>query len=272
MSGPDEYGAIVDVSTVNNGDQLVAAAASGASTLALSDVTMFDELGGRLMLNGVIYDYIAVDTDLNTLTLFGTLSAAAAEDDRVEIYPPAPVRTAMVDFGIEESEAVPAVIPSGLSVSLADGLRDESTRENVLVEERGNGELYVKDVMAQQMDTGWVRTIADVCVPGTDWSVTEAYARRVDRVVSVYLVATRTNSALTVPAGGDIANTIVATMVAAFRTGEDSPNQGGLSTGSSGRGVFGYIRGNGEILLNAVVPGTNLTVGEQITVGGTYLL
>lgn len=81
--------------------------------------------------------------------LTGLITAVVADETRVEIYPPAPIRTAMVALGIEESESVRVTIP--YYVDLPDGTRPLDERENVLIEERNPGELYLKDVPAKGM-------------------------------------------------------------------------------------------------------------------------
>jgi hypothetical protein len=84
------------------------------------------------------------------MTLLTGLSVAAVVDEtRVEIYPPAPIRTAMVALGIEEGESVRVTIP--YYVDLPDGARPSGERESVLIEERNPGELYLKDVPAKGM-------------------------------------------------------------------------------------------------------------------------
>jgi hypothetical protein len=144
-----EYGTVLDVSTVNVGTTFVAAASIGATTLFLEDVSMFSDLGGQVLITDDPFVYTAINPDLNTMTLLTGLTVAAAIDDRVEIWPPAPVRSAMVQFGVE-GEAVRVTIPHFFS-GLPDGVRDVDEREAALVEERNPGELFVKDVMAKGM-------------------------------------------------------------------------------------------------------------------------
>jgi hypothetical protein len=158
----DEFGTIVNVATVNVGEFLTADVAIGAASLPVTDVSTFDEKGGQVVLNGNVYTYFGVDLDNSRLKLstssglmlvlsrsLGGVTASALADDRVEIWPPRPEKKALVDFGVEEGEAVFAVVPHELTAVIQDGFRDEGNRETVLVEERGGGDLYVKDLAAQ---------------------------------------------------------------------------------------------------------------------------
>jgi hypothetical protein len=145
----DQWGVILEVSTSNIGEFLTAAAAISATQIVVSDSRIFNEKGGQLTLNGVVYIYTAVDPVTETITLFEPLEAAAAVDDRVELQPAAPVKRALVDLGTEESEGVWAIIPHNLAAVLADGLRTTGQGESALIEERISGELYVKDIPAR---------------------------------------------------------------------------------------------------------------------------
>jgi hypothetical protein len=158
----DEYGTIVNVATTNVGEFLTADAPLGSTVLAVTDASTFDEKGGQLLLNGVAYAYTGIDIVQNfvilrtggglLLTLSSGIQVAAFADDRVEIYPPRPEKKALVDFGVDEGEAVHAIVPHNLTGVLQDGFREEGYREPVLVEERGVGELYIKDVIATAPD------------------------------------------------------------------------------------------------------------------------
>jgi hypothetical protein len=144
----DEYGTIVDVQTTNVGEWLTADASSGATTLNVTNAGTFDEAGGRLSLGGVTYTYTAISTDLNTITLASGLTVSQLADDRVEIYPAAPVKKALIDFAIDEGDLVTAIVPHAMKDVLADGMREDNARETVLIEERTPGELYVKDIVS----------------------------------------------------------------------------------------------------------------------------
>jgi hypothetical protein len=144
----DEYGEVVDVQTANVGEWLTADAILGATTLFVTDASTFPEAPGSILLGSTVYAYTARDTVLNSLTLSSGLASAALTDDRVEIYPLAPVKRALVDFGVPGSEAVTAIVPHSMKDVLSDGMRAEGEREVVLVTERTTGELYVADLSA----------------------------------------------------------------------------------------------------------------------------
>jgi hypothetical protein len=147
----EEYGAVIEVSTTNLGTAFAADAIVGATALTLTDVSMFDELGGQVYIAGTVYYYTAVDHTANTMTLLtGLVTAAVVDETRVELHPPAPIRTALVAFGGDEGEAVRVTIPHYFS-GMPDGVRPPEARENALVEQRNPGELYLKDVPAKGM-------------------------------------------------------------------------------------------------------------------------
>jgi len=141
------YGRIVEVSTVNIGEIITAAASAAATSIAVADPTTFKESGGQASINGSVYDYTGIDTTAGTITLASPgLDAAVAEDDRVERYPAEPFKRALIDLGVPEGEAVEVTVPHALITVLNEGMREESDREIALLEERGVGELFLADV------------------------------------------------------------------------------------------------------------------------------
>jgi hypothetical protein len=151
----DSFGSIIEVKTTNVGEFLTADVSVGAVILPVTDAGTFDDAGGYLTLNGIVYPYVGIDPDANTVELGTTVTTAAlAEESRVEIWPARPEKRALVDFEIEEGEPVWVIVPHGLADVVADGAREEGFREAVLVEERTTGELYAKDLPAQQ-DDAW---------------------------------------------------------------------------------------------------------------------
>ena len=160
------YGSIVEVATVNIGENVTAAASSGATTIAVADPTTFKESGGQVTINESIYTYTGIDVTASTITLASPgLEAAVAEDDRVELYPAEPLKRAFIDLGIPEGEAIQVTVPHALTAVLDEGLREEANRETVLLEERGVGKLFLADVASTpatlqsstyvQGQTGW---------------------------------------------------------------------------------------------------------------------
>lgn len=88
-----------------------------------------------------------------TLILTPPLAAPAIVGQRVEVYPAAPVKRAMVDLG-GDGEAIQVVVPHALAAMLPDGMREDTTREVVLLEDRNVGELHLRDVIAQTASIG----------------------------------------------------------------------------------------------------------------------
>ena len=90
LSREYEYGRIVSVDVIPLGDNLAADASSGASSITVEDAADFDEDGGSLLLDGVVYAYSTWTEDdatgVGTITLSGTLSAAATEGTVVSVY------------------------------------------------------------------------------------------------------------------------------------------------------------------------------------------
>jgi hypothetical protein len=160
------YGTIADVSTTNLGENLTAAAILGATTLSVTYPPTFDEAGGQVLINGEIYSYTGIDADLGTITLASGLLAAADDDDRVEIYPARPVKVAMVEFDVDETDALPITVPHAMKDVLADGMREPGAGESVLIEERSSGEQYIADVLAAPANTQASELTGDGYPPG----------------------------------------------------------------------------------------------------------
>jgi hypothetical protein len=143
----ETYGKIVDVSTVNIGETIMAAAALGATSVVVADPTTFEELGGQVSINGIVHDFTGINAAAGTIILAAPgLDAAVSVDDRVERYPPASNKYAIVDLGIPEGEHIRVTVPHSLTSVLDEGMREEADRELVLLEERGIGEFFLKDV------------------------------------------------------------------------------------------------------------------------------
>lgn len=140
------YGAIVDVSTINIGENVTAAALAAATSVAVVDPTTFKQSGGQLVINEQVYDYTGIDTTAGTVLLATGLEADVAEDDRVELYPAEPLKRAFIDLGVPEGEAIEVTVPHALAAVLNEGMREENERETVWLEERNVGEFYLADV------------------------------------------------------------------------------------------------------------------------------
>jgi hypothetical protein len=145
----DSYGTVIDVSTTNTGEPTLVDSLAASSVLTVANAWTFDQLGGQLRVNGLVLDYLTVDAGTGVITLTVPLAADVLADTYVEIWPLAPVKVALVDFGIlEGSEAVAVTVPHSMVAVIPDGMREDWTRETVLVEERSPGELVLVDVVA----------------------------------------------------------------------------------------------------------------------------
>ena len=121
-------------------------------------------------------------------------------------------------------------------------------------------------------DTGWINggTGATVAVADpTSFTLTGSFIRRVGNVVSVQVTGTL-KVALTVAATGDIANTNLAQLAAAYRPA-GAPTQA-LGPANLGRGLLCYVQPTGWITATAATGTTNMAIGEAVSVAGTYVL
>ena len=91
LSRAYEYGRIVSVDLIPLGGSLAADAASAATSITVEDASDFDENGGSLLLNGVVYAYSTWTEDdatgVGTITIPAPgLTGAAVEGDMVAVY------------------------------------------------------------------------------------------------------------------------------------------------------------------------------------------
>lgn len=140
-------GKVVSVETRNLAESATAAAAVSATTIYVADASTFDENGGLITIGDETIAYVATDVEANTLTLAVGLTTAIAENDPIQVHPPTPVRTALVDVGEEGGDVVSATVPHYLLDRLADGTRDLTAAESVILEQRGTYDLIVADVV-----------------------------------------------------------------------------------------------------------------------------
>jgi hypothetical protein len=272
------YGSIVEVSTVNIGENLTANAAISATAIIVEDVNTFSTVSGegQLILNGIVYAYTGIDPTTNTITLLTGLDAAAAEDDRAELYPLQPLKRATVDLGIPEGEAIQVVVPYALSATLSEGMREEADQETVLIGEGAAGDFYIVDILASPAiaDSGIITTIANIIVAASGWSINTADLRRINKTINFHIEFTRTGGTITVPAHGNITNTPIGTMVDEWRPGA-SYSQLGLCSGRSGPmavfAIAGTDSNDGEVVLCAIEPGAgDILTNDALSCGGMY--
>lgn len=85
------HGHVSAVSREQHGDELVTAAAIGATSLQVIDTADFDETGGQVRIGGpggAILDYTGIDDDTATITLAAATTVTAEVADRVDVWDP----------------------------------------------------------------------------------------------------------------------------------------------------------------------------------------
>ena len=100
------------------------------------------------------------------------------------------------------------------------------------------------------------------------WQLVAAEAAIEGKGVQVFLRVKRTGAAITVPATGNIVNSNVVQLVASLKPLLTTSS---LSSTHTGRMGAGNIDANGLVTITAVVPGANIGVNEEFTLGGYYI-
>lgn len=150
-------GVIDTVYTQPVGSVLAADATTGDSTVTVDDMADFDEeIGGTLSIGGTTSTYTVTDADTGGLTLGTTLTADAAEGDRVNVWDTGLDRAAVetrAQVALPGSQAnddyIDATVAQALAVQLEVGMRDPGTGESVTVVQRGL-EWTVTDIRGKQ--------------------------------------------------------------------------------------------------------------------------
>lgn len=144
------YGKCLTVETRNLGEPAVADVAVGQTVIPVQDAATFDETGGFVTIGGAQLAYVATDVDADTITLAAALTVAVTNQDLIEVHPPQPVKTALVDM-LDNSDPVPATVPHNLLDRLGDGVRDPGAQETLQLTRRGAYEYTVADVTAEDL-------------------------------------------------------------------------------------------------------------------------
>lgn len=138
-------GRILEVWIEPTGDVLITAAITSDTVLYLNDVSDFSDSGGQLMINGVVKTYLSRDTSLDSLTLSGTLGAAAADGDPVYISPLSYEKWCHVKPD-EGMDMLKVRIPRSIDSRFDTEIRTEVDKESVLISDE-TGEWVIKDVI-----------------------------------------------------------------------------------------------------------------------------
>lgn len=92
--------------------------------------------------------------------------------------------------------------------------------------------------------------------------------RRVGSVCFVYLKVIRATSAISVAVDGECTNTACANIPSGYAPAFSQV----LGSGDTGRLASFYVTPAGSLTLAATTPGSNIAIGDTLTIGGCYLL
>jgi hypothetical protein len=122
-------------------------------------------------------------------------------------------------------------------------------------------------------DTGWIDGGAGgsiLVANATNFTLTISRIRVVGKVCEVYIGGTMKVSPAITSTTGDIGNTPLGTLVAAYRP-VGAPSLP-LGTADTGRMVAANVNSAGVVSLSSTGGSVVLAIGEAVTVAGTYLL
>lgn len=123
-----EHGTVESVAEVAMGDELVAAAPAGSTSLLLGDAVDFAEDGGTLSIAGDVLAYTSADLDTDTLHLASPTTVAYEESEPVLVHPQAVARVASVRLDLD-GEAVEVRVPHALYDRVAEGVRADDPEQ-----------------------------------------------------------------------------------------------------------------------------------------------
>ena len=144
-------GRVMSVETRNVSEPTTAAAIIGATTLYVSDASTFDETGGMVTVLGEQLGYTGINVEDDSITLTAALTVAVDEQELVEVFPPTPVKTALVSLD-DNGDSHEVVVPQALLDKFIDGTRDDANAESVTLERRGAYEWLIADAPAKQLE------------------------------------------------------------------------------------------------------------------------
>lgn len=148
-----DQGKIVEVSIEHIGNETIQSHAMGETVLYLNDTADFDENGGEVSIEGVVYAYKSRDDDTSTLTLSDgvSLTAAVPDETRVLLYPLAAEKWATVI--VEDGEdPIVARVPASLETYVLDIIREQNEQESAIVALEGD-EWVIQDIIGISKET-----------------------------------------------------------------------------------------------------------------------
>lgn len=130
-----QTGKITEVHIEPTGNFLAADVLSSATVLFVDDAYDFSALGGTLTVaGGADLAYVSVDYEADSITLAAPIGVAASRDDPVLVTPGGYTKWAMIDFE-DNDQGIQAVIPTGVSMTMADGIRDPNNQETAICDD-----------------------------------------------------------------------------------------------------------------------------------------
>lgn len=141
-------GRVLEVRVRNTGGNLSAQAVNTDTTLSLDSVYDFDDNGGTLVIEDVMYDYTSIDREANTITLTSALAdlqEALEIASPVLVYPYSDEKFALA-YIYEDQDPILARIPHSLKDRMADRIRDDAEQEIVQIAIDGS-EYIIEDII-----------------------------------------------------------------------------------------------------------------------------
>ncbi len=138
-------GKVHSVETYHSGTKVVNAYAAGATVLEVADAMNLQEVGGVATILGVEYTY-GLDPEALIMVIDPGL-ATSIEEGEIVLAEPASMEKRAFVLTDDGEDAVIATVPHSLQADFDEGIREEDSRETVLVEEV-RGAWVVKDIVA----------------------------------------------------------------------------------------------------------------------------
>lgn len=113
----------------------------------------------------------------------------------------------------------------------------------------------------------WITDPVGVLSPASGWSFNTFRIRKSFDSIFLYVSFDRTGGTISVGATGDIVNTPVGTLVAAWRPSAEMV----LSSGNAGRVASGFVGSDGVVTLAAVGGSGDISQGATLSLGGVVL-
>lgn len=186
MADQLQQGVVESAEDLLAGDELVADAPVGATTLVVEDAVDFAEDGGTLTIGTEVLTYTSADMDTDTLTLSTPTTVAYLAEEPVYVSPEARERTATVRLDVD-GEAVEARVPYALYDRVPEGIRDPGMVEHVALYRDGTT-WVIDDVLGQAplVDAAYIdpQTVDVTAWGGATTGDTDALSTRIDTAVS----------------------------------------------------------------------------------------